>query len=211
MTAGLGASLAILLSSGQIQDPRDPMPNPWRQPGFAKFLWIQSPNFGPRPADTVVDTVVVHATVIPTLERTTVAFLRTESQVSAHYTIDRDGSYVMHVSTFDRAWHAGVSSDAMGRTNLNNFSVGIELVNLNDGKDPWPEEQVKVLKWIIAGLKRRFPLKQIVSHEFIAEPQGRKSDPKNFPWEKLKDLGLPMYYGPKASAQSGEGLVHVRN
>jgi len=52
-----------------------------------------------------------------------------------------------------------------------------------------------VLKWIIAGLKRRFPLKQIVSHEFIAVPAGRKSDPAGFPWESLKDLNLPMYFG----------------
>lgn len=171
------------------------MPSPWKDPGFAKFLWIQSPNFGPRPVGAIVDTVVVHSTVIPTLEQTTNAFLRESSQVSAHFTIGRDGSYVMHVSTFDRAWHAGVSVDPNGRTNLNHYSIGIELVNLNDGKQPYPKEQVQVLKWIIAGLKRRFPLKQIVSHEFIAVPAGRKSDPAGFPWESLKDLNLPMYFG----------------
>jgi N-acetyl-anhydromuramyl-L-alanine amidase AmpD len=201
----------LLFGSASVQvqgmpDPRDPMPMAWKQPGFAKFYWIQSPNFGPRPVDAVVDTVVVHATVIPTLEATTGAFNRESSQVSAHYTIDRDGSYVMHVSTFDRAWHAGVSLDARGKTNLNNFSIGIELVNLNDGKDPWPEAQVTVLKWIIAGLKRRFPLKQIVSHEFIAVPSGRKSDPTNFPWSKLESLGLPMYFGKNPNAPKPDGF-----
>jgi N-acetylmuramoyl-L-alanine amidase/AmpD protein len=192
---GIVASVVLSLQSGLPSDPRDPMPSPWKDPGFAKFLWIQSPNFGPRPEGAIVDTVVVHSTVIPTLEQTTNAFLRESSQVSAHFTIGRDGSYVMHVSTFDRAWHAGVSVDPNGRTNVNHYSIGIELVNLNDGKQPYPKEQVQVLKWIIAGLKRRFPLKQIVSHEFIAVPAGRKSDPAGFPWESLKDLNLPMYFG----------------
>jgi N-acetylmuramoyl-L-alanine amidase/AmpD protein len=123
--------------------------------------------------------------------------------VSAHFTIGKDGSYIMHLSTFDRAWHAGKSNDAAGRDNVNNYSIGIELVNLNDGKDPYPPEQVQVLKNIINGLKRRFPLKQLVSHEFIAIPAGRKSDPLGFPWEKLKDIGLPMYYGENPKNKPG--------
>jgi N-acetyl-anhydromuramyl-L-alanine amidase AmpD len=178
-----------------VPDPRDPVPVPWKDPGYNKFLWLQSPNFGPRPKDAVVDTIVIHSTVIPTLDLTTTAFQRVASQVSAHYTIGKDGSFILNVSTFDRAWHAGVSQDAAGRTNVNNYSIGIELVNLNDGKDPYPDAQIQVLHNIIGGLRRRFPIKQLVSHEFIAMPAGRKNDPIGFPWEKLKDFGLPMYYG----------------
>ncbi|MFX5324550.1 N-acetylmuramoyl-L-alanine amidase, partial [Acinetobacter baumannii] len=81
--------------------------------------------------------------------------------------MDRDGSIVQNVSTFDRAWHAGVSVDPNGHKGLNDFSIGIELVNLNDGKDPYPEAQLMALCGIIAEMKRRFPIKQIVSHEFI--------------------------------------------
>jgi N-acetyl-anhydromuramyl-L-alanine amidase AmpD len=194
--ASLAAALAVAQQMPYYQDPREPFPEVWKDPGYNRFHWIQSPNWGTRPVGTVVDTVVVHATVIPTLERTTAAFCREASQVSAHFTIGRDGSFIQHVDTFARAWHAGVSKDPQGRTNVNDFSIGIELVNLNDGKDPWPDAQVNVLKNIIGGLKRRFPhIKQILSHEYIAVPAGRKSDPANFPWEKLKDLGLPMYYG----------------
>lgn len=171
------------------------MPTPWRQPGYLQIWWIQSPNYNARPVGTVVDTVVVHSTVIPTLERTTAAFQRTSSAVSAHFTIDKDGSIVQNVSTFDRAWHAGVSRDAEGRTNLNNTSIGIELVNLNDGVDPYPEAQLMALCGIIAQMKRRFYLKQIVSHEYIAQPPGRKSDPRNFPWKRLEYLGLPIFTG----------------
>ncbi len=171
------------------------MPSPWKDPGYMKLVWIQSPNFGPRPADAVVDTIVIHSTVIPTLEATTRAFQRESSQVSAHYSIGKDGSIVQNVSTFDRAWHAGVSKDVRGKENLNHFSVGIELVNLNDGKDPYPVAQLDALKAIIVVLKRRFPIVQIASHEYIAQPYGRKSDPTNFPWDEFKQFGLPLYFG----------------
>src|ERR1700731_4435775 len=116
-------------------------PAPWIDPGFKKFVFIASPNYGRRPQgpDTVVDTVVVHSTVIPTVERTAYAFYTKESKVSAHFVIGKDGSIVQTVSTFDRAWHAGVSRDWRGRNNVNDFSIGIELVNLDDGKDPYPD------------------------------------------------------------------------
>jgi N-acetylmuramoyl-L-alanine amidase len=180
---------------GYVPDPRMPMPSPWREPGYLNIWWIQSPNFNFRPEGTQVDTIVLHSTVIETLERTTVAFNRGESQVSAHFTIGRDGSIVQHVSTFDRAWHAGVGRDAFGRENPNNYSIGIELVNLNDGIQEYPPAQIMALQGIIAQMKRRFPIKQIVSHEFIAQPPGRKSDPRNFPWHTLEYLGLPIYIG----------------
>lgn len=168
-----------------------PMPNPWIDPGFCKVLYVQSPNNNVRPKGAVVDTVVVHSTVIPTLKSTTVAFTREASQVSAHYTIGRDGSIVQNVSTFRRAWHAG-TSEFEGHSNLNHTSIGIELVNLNDGKDPYPKAQTDALCMLIRTLKRRFPLKYITSHEFIARPKGRKSDPLGFPWETLKDADLPI-------------------
>ncbi len=186
---------AAVLSATQQGDGKSPMPSPWRDPGYMKLVWIQSPNFGHRPDGYVIDTVVIHSTVIPTLEKTTEAFQRESSQVSSHFTIGKDGSIVQNVSTYDRAWHAGVSKDFFGRDNVNHFSVGIELVNLNDGKDPYPQAQIDALHAILVVLKRRFPIKQLTSHEFIAKPYGRKNDPTIFPWEKLKDLGLPMYYG----------------
>lgn len=192
---GMALAASFVLAQGATTDPRIPMPNPWREPGALNLWWIQSPNFNQRPAGTVVDTVVLHHTVIPTLEATTRAFLRESSQVSAHYTVGKDGSIVQHVSSFERAWHAGVSVDARGKENLNHFSVGIEIVNLGDGKDPWPEAQLHAVECLIFSLKQRFPLMQIVSHEFIARPVGRKNDPRNYPWDRLKWLGLPLYYG----------------
>src|SRR5438045_538732 len=98
-----------------------------------------SPNFDDRPAGIAVDTVVLHATVLNTLDEVIRHFADPASKVSAHYTIDRDGTIVRHVPEDKRAWHAGQSKMKDGRRGVNDFSIGIELVNLNDGIDPFPE------------------------------------------------------------------------
>jgi len=165
-----------------VPDPRTPMPaeKDWKDPGYLKLVWIQSPNFDHR-------------------QKTEVFQRSASNPVSAHFTIGKDGSIVQNVSTFERAWHAGVSKDAGGRPSANQYSIGIELVNLDDGKDGYPEPQLQALCGIIAEMKRRFPIKQIVSHEFIAIPPGRKIDPAAFPWKRLAYFGLPMYYGQNKS------------
>jgi len=173
-----------------------PAAKDWKDPGYLNIVWIQSPNCDARKKNSIVDTIVVHSTAIASLEKTTEVFQQSKTNpVSSHFTIGKDGSIVQNVSTFDRAWHAGVSKDAAGRPSVNQYSIGIELVNLDDGKDGYPEPQLQALCGIIAEMKRRFPIKQIVSHEFIAIPPGRKIDPAAFPWQRLKYLGLPMYYG----------------
>lgn len=167
----------------------------FQDPGYAKVVWVQSPNFNHRPPNTVIDTIVLHHTAGPTLISCVKWFTTTESRVSAHFTVGKDGSIVQHVSTFERAWHAGASRDHIGRENLNNFTIGIEMVNIGDGNDPWTKEQVECVGFLIGALKHRFPdLKYITSHEFIAVPRGRKPDPKNFPWQELDSHGLELHY-----------------
>ncbi|MEQ1821803.1 MAG: N-acetylmuramoyl-L-alanine amidase [Fimbriimonadaceae bacterium] len=180
----LSASAILLLDL--LGQSGSQLPEPWVDPGFNNIIWVQSPNFDARPPGTSVDTIVIHATVTPTLKATVAHFLKPESQVSAHFTVGKDGSIVQQVSTFDRAWHAGVSLDSEGREKVNAFSVGIELVNLNDGFDVFPENQIQALDNLIAVLVRRFPVRYLTSHEAVAQPKGRKSDPRGFPWNRLK-------------------------
>lgn len=54
---------------------------------------------------------------------------RRGSGVSAHLVIDLDGKVTQLVPFNVKAWHAGPSSH-MGYTGLNNYSVGIEIVNI---------------------------------------------------------------------------------
>lgn len=170
----------------------DKMPDPWKDPGPNNIVWIQAPHCDARPGGKVIDTVVLHSTVNESLASTTKWFMSPESKVSSHYTIGKDGSIVQHVSTFDRAWHAGPSRDKEGREKVNDFSIGIELVNKNDGKDPYPAAQVETLKNLLFHLKRRFPLKYICSHAYVAVPKGRKSDPAGFNWIALDGVGLEI-------------------
>jgi N-acetylmuramoyl-L-alanine amidase len=166
-----------------IQQPLSPI-------GLPDTKWVASPNWGVRSLGDKIDTVVVHSTVINTLAGTERAFWDDkERRVSAHYVVDRDGTTIQMVDERRTAWHAGVS-ELDGRTGVNDFSVGIELVNLNDGKDPYPEAQYQAVKRIIQDLRSRWkvPDSHIVSHAAIARPVGRKSDPVGFDFAKLLKL-----------------------
>ena len=139
-----------------------------------------SSNFNTRPPGTIVDTVVVHATVLDSLEDVIKHFGDPQTQVSAHYTIDRDGTVVSHVPEDKRAWHAGESQMKDGRVNVNDFSIGIELVNLNNGLDPFPEPQLAALRRLLKTIIVRHPIRHIIPHYECAFPPGRKSDPVGF-------------------------------
>lgn len=158
------------------------------------FVWVDSPNFNDRPEGTVVDTIVLHHTASASLSGTVRWFENPASQVSAHFTIGKDGTIVQHVSTFKRAWHAGASRDMNGRERVNDFSIGIEMVNVGDGKDPWTPEQVRACANLVSAMMRRFPIKYIVSHEKIAQPPGRKNDPLGFPWQSMERFGVTLWY-----------------
>jgi len=127
-----------------------------------------------------VDTIVIHATVLDSLHDVIEHFSNSQSKVSSHYTIDRDGTIVSHVSEDARAWHAGASRMEDGRINVNDFSIGIELVNRNDGIDPFPETQILALRRLLKNIIARHPIRFIIPHYACADPPGRKSDPVGF-------------------------------
>jgi N-acetylmuramoyl-L-alanine amidase len=147
-----------------------------------------SPNCDERPQGVAVDTIVLHATVLSTLEEVIHRFADAASGVSAHYTIDRDGIVVSHVAENQRAWHAGQSRMKDGRVAVNDFSIGIELVNLNDGVDPYPEKQIQALRTLLKDIIARHPIRHIVTHRECADPPGRKSDPAGFNPAWIKGL-----------------------
>ncbi len=173
--------LALVLSAFQFQAP-----------GPSAIALAPSPNFGMRPPGVVIDTIVLHHTAGPTLEGVVSWFGTRRSRVSSQYSVGKDGSIVQHVSNWDRSWHAGVSRDALGRGDLNRFSIGIEMVNVGDGSDLWTEPQVIAVHDLCAVLVKWFPIRQITSHRYIALPAGRKNDPLGFPWERMADLGVEL-------------------
>ena len=111
------------------------------------------------------------------------------SGVSAHLLISKAGQ-VWQLAPFNRrAWHAGRSyySHYSGKdfttTDVNSHSIGIELTGTGDH---FPNAQINALVDIVTALKMAYPIIDIVGHDFVAVPAGRKVDPgKNFPWEEV--------------------------
>lgn len=184
MVVGLGTLLIItglFVRAHAVQPPVPPLSIP--------YAFVASPNCDDRPAGAVVNCIVVHATVEPTTEGTMNIFLDPAKKVSAHFVVGRDGRVVQMVRVEQRAWHAGPST-LDGVDKVNDYSVGIEMVNLNDGKDVYTEPQVEAVAGIIRHIRSRYdvPDARIVSHAQIALPAGRKSDPVGFDFDKLKRL-----------------------
>ena len=102
--------------------------------------------------------------------------------VSPHYIIGRDGSIYRLVPDQDIAYHAGVSKMPDGRTNVNNFSLGIEIVEaMAEGPSA---AQYAALNSLLGYLAGKYPIKHILGHSDIAP--GRKTDPWNFDWKKVQ-------------------------
>jgi hypothetical protein len=102
--------------------------------------------------------------------------------VSAHYLILRDGTIYQLVADQNISWHAGVSEMPDGRKNVNDFSIGIEVINTKDGK--FADDQYSALNSLISSLKNKYAIKYVLGHDDIAP--GRKTDPWGIEWGKVK-------------------------
>ncbi len=105
-------------------------------------------------------------------------------KVSPHYLIDRKGNVYQLVENKNIAYHAGESIMEDKRTNVNDFSIGIELINTKT--IPPNEEQYNALFELIEHLSSEYDVNYVLGHHHIA-PQ-RKTDPWLFDWEKLNSV-----------------------
>jgi AmpD protein len=183
----------------------------WADGWLQRARRCESPNFGPRPADAVVDLVIVHSISLPpgvyggdAIERLFTNRLDWDAhpyyqqirglRVSAHFLVRRDGELLQFVSCDARAWHAGQST-WRGRENCNDFSIGIELEGL-EGQH-FEAGQYEALAALIDALVVRHPITSVVGHEDVAP--GRKFDPgAGFDWPRLIAMtGLSAPYFPE--------------
>ena len=147
-------------------------------------------NYNQRPA-WVGDprAIVLHATGGGTLESVINWFKKEQGQdsVSSHYVIGKSGEVVQMVRDEHRAWHAGASVHR-GITNVNDFSLGIELVNANDGIDPYPVAQTQAAVNLMAQLMEKYgiPASDIVSHQETSERYTGKYDPKGLDMNEVR-------------------------
>lgn len=172
----------------------------WHGGRYQCARWLASPNFGPRPAQALVDLLVLHSISLPpgVYGGHAVQDLFTNQldwdqhpyfkqieglKVSAHFFVRRTGEVWQFVSCDDRAWHAG-ASQYRGRSNCNDDSIGIELEGLEG--DTFEVAQYQALAKLHRAISDRYPIAHIAGHEHIAP--GRKADPgPGLDWKLLQN------------------------
>jgi N-acetylmuramoyl-L-alanine amidase len=163
-----------------------------------------SPNYNQR-----IFSLVLHYTAA-NLDTSLQILTDPKKQVSAHYlvpdtSIDKERKVFQLVNEQERAWHAGISTWRK-RTNINDTSVGIEIVNLGykdeAGKRIWypfSEYQIESVIMLAKGIISRYEIDPtyVIGHSDIAP--GRKVDPGPlFPWKKLYDHGIGAWFDEQA-------------
>jgi len=165
---------------------------------------VESPNHGLRPVAEDISLVVFHSISLPPgqygggeIERFFTNCLDVNEhpyfqeiegmEVSAHLLIRRTGEVVQFVPFDRRAWHAG-KSEYKGRSNCNDYSIGIELEGTDT--DSFEEAQYQHLVTVVRALVDYYPglgFDNITGHSDIAP--GRKSDPgSGFDWQYFRKV-----------------------
>ena len=145
---------------------------------------IRSPNHGPR-GEQSISMIVLHATAGSA--SSALAWLTNPAaRVSAHYLIEKSGHTYQLVDDEHAAWHAGRAS-WHGQTAINECSIGIELVNQNNGRDGYPPEQIQALLELTQAKVAQYRIgpTMVTRHLDVALPRGRKTDPAGFPWSEF--------------------------
>lgn len=163
-----------------------------------------SPNFNERQGVDGPDILLLHYTGMQTCAAAVERLTSAEAKVSAHYTVDEDGTIYAHVPEHLRAWHAGVSS-WRGMSDINSRSVGIEIVNPGHefGYRPFPDVQIAAVIELGRAIVRRhaIPARNVIGHSDVAP--GRKTDPGElFPWKRLSEAGLGLWAEAASRGQS---------
>ncbi len=160
---------------------------------------LPSPNLDSR-GEQAVDMLVLHYTGMKTAQEAIDRLCNAEAKVSAHYVVDEDGSIYSLVHETMRAWHAGVSY-WRGATNINQRSIGIEIVNPGHefGYRPFPPAQMTAVQKLCRDILTRhdIPARNVVAHSDVAP--ARKEDPGElFGWKTMAAMGVGLW--PEANA-----------
>lgn len=165
---------------------------------------IDCPNYDPRPID--VHFLVIHYTAVD-LARTLEIFTDPARKAAAHLVVDVDGAIIECVPCWNgeaiRAWHAGVSHWQDGATTyaaLNDWSIGVEVVNYNGNLFDFTDAQYGALAEIIAHLRSHYPAlaraEAVIGHEQIAGFRGKADPGWRFDWPRFFATCYPDQSAP---------------
>jgi len=169
---------------------------------------MASPNHDDR-GGAAIDMLVLHYTGMKSAQEALARLCDPTAKVSAHYTVDEDGTVYAHVPEARRAWHAGVASWA-GETDINARSIGIELVNPGHefGYRDFAEGQVAALITLCHSILMRHPIPswRVLGHSDVAP--ARKEDPGElFPWQRLAKAGIGLWPQSAGSGLGADALI----
>jgi N-acetylmuramoyl-L-alanine amidase len=156
-----------------------------------------SPNFSKKNRSIKeIQFVIIHYTGMQSEIESIKRLKNPKAKVSCHYLINRKGCIIQMVKDLHIAWHAG-KSKWKKFSNLNNNSLGIELVNKGHdyGYQNFNNLQIKSLIKLCKILKKKYSIKKenFLGHSDIAPL--RKNDPgEKFPWKKLSKYNLGKWY-----------------
>jgi len=149
---------------------------------------IFSPNYSKKKRSiNSIKIIVIHYTGMQSERESIQKLCNSNSKVSCHYLINRNGKVFNLVHDSHVAWHAGKSCWDKYQ-NLNKNSIGIELVNKGHhlGYTSYKMKQMENLIKLCIELIKKYKIKKrnIIGHSDIAPL--RKIDPgEKFPWKYL--------------------------
>ena len=165
-----------------------------------KILSINSTSFSPKArSEKKIRYIIVHYTGMQSRRASIDRLTSKKHKVSCHYFIDRAGSVVRMVKDNKVAWHAG-KSKWKNIINLNEISIGIELVNKGHkfGYEKFSKKQINYFVKLCLKLKAKYKIRSsnILGHSDITPL--RKLDPgEKFHWHYLSTKGIGMWYSKK--------------
>ena len=166
-----------------------------------------SPNHAARNEPPRIDMLMLHYTGMKTAAEAIDWLCDPSTRVSAHYVIEEDGTIWRLVPEVRRAFHAGRSCWA-GESDLNEFSIGVEIVNPGHewGYRSFPAEQMAAAERLCRDLVLRYPIPphRVVGHSDVAPD--RKSDPgERFDWARLARAGIGVWPEQAKEVARGRG------
>lgn len=147
---------------------------PVKKPRIKEF--IESPNHSSRNG-VPITRIIMHYTTSDNVGGTISWFRNADSQVSAHYIVDKNGDIYQMVRDSDKAWHAKYE---------NSDSTGIEFVARPGDSLTSDQEKagVSLIKWLMAEYK--IPKEQVTGHRFTPHNKTRTDCPHSLFGERTE-------------------------
>lgn len=153
------------------------------------IISMPSPNAAARPnGPDDIECIVLHHNARGPVSAPFVGryFQNPQVKASVHYIVGRAGEIVQCVLDHQKANHAGPSV-YRGRQNVNNFSIGIEIMALPG--QPYTDKQYSSLKELLLSLMKSYsiPSERVIPYRQVALPGAKlNAFDASFDWKRLR-------------------------